>query len=174
VALSPRLVAALRAHIATFRYAEYNGHRSEWLPHHVIGDHAGDGIAVNRRKRVKRAAISVGITKAWQLHDLRHRLCTVLIRNGVPLPIVMKQMRHANIQMTMKYVHPVNADLMRGFAWGTCRLWRSVYPMGTSNADQQREADHRHAGADRRQAGRGLPSITPAEIVAPVAVQRML
>jgi integrase len=110
VGVSARLFAALKGHAATFQYAEYNGSRSGWLIHDVV---TGDRVTV-LRKQVKAAANSVGIASPpWRLHDLRHRLGTVLHRNGVPIALIGKQLRHSkkDIRTTMKYVNLADADL---------------------------------------------------------------
>ncbi|OGC96524.1 MAG: hypothetical protein A2W25_02510 [candidate division Zixibacteria bacterium RBG_16_53_22] len=42
---------------------------------------------------------------AGRLHDLRHTFGSRLVREGVPLPVVMELMGHSDIESTMIYVH---------------------------------------------------------------------
>lgn len=46
-------------------------------------------------------------------HGLRHTTATTLIRRGVPLPVVAKQLGHRNIATTMRYIH-MNTEEVRG------------------------------------------------------------
>jgi site-specific recombinase XerD len=43
-------------------------------------------------------------------HKLRHGFATRMARDGAPLPVVQWMLGHANIQTTMRYVHPSAAD----------------------------------------------------------------
>ena len=65
----------------------------------------------------------VDIRKAWhkacklagienlRFHDLRHTVCTRLIKKGVPLPTVQHIMGHSSIQTTMRYNHIESIDI---------------------------------------------------------------
>jgi len=65
----------------------------------------------------------VDIRKSWhkvcklagienlRFHDLRHTVCTRLIKNGVPLPTVQHIMGHSSIQTTMRYNHIESVDI---------------------------------------------------------------
>lgn len=46
-------------------------------------------------------------------HGLRHTTATTLVRKGVPLPVVAKQLGHRNIATTMRYIH-MNTEEVRG------------------------------------------------------------
>ena len=56
----------------------------------------------------------------WKPHTLRHSVATIMVRKGVPGPVVQKFLRHASYAMTQKYVHMVEQDV-RG-AVGRLRL----------------------------------------------------
>lgn len=46
-----------------------------------------------------------------RFHDLRHTVCTRLIKKGVPLPTVQHIMAHSSIQTTMRYNHIESIDI---------------------------------------------------------------
>jgi len=46
------------------------------------------------------------ITPRFRLYDLRHTFATRAAASGADLPTLSALLGHANIQMTMRYVHP--------------------------------------------------------------------
>lgn len=68
---------------------------------------------VNREtvvNRVKTAFFDAGFPN-FQMHELRHSFATDLRRRGAPLDVVQRLMRHANLQVTQRYLHNLDGDL---------------------------------------------------------------
>ena len=57
------------------------------------------------RRRLKAAALGVGIEPAPRVHDLRHTFGTLLAENGVDPKTIMELMGHASVDMVMAYIH---------------------------------------------------------------------
>ena len=47
-----------------------------------------------------------------RLHDLRHTVASHAVMNGVPIPVVARLLGHANVQMTLRYVHLSDGDIV--------------------------------------------------------------
>lgn len=61
---------------------------------------------------LKRGCRSLGITKRLTVHGLRHAFCTGLLKNGVPMQIVSRLMRHSSVRITdAVYTHYLIEDL---------------------------------------------------------------
>jgi integrase len=125
IALSPQLVAALRAHRAAqleermiagpawqdgdFVWCQPNGR--------PIGAHAD----WDERKALLKAA---GIRDA-RVHDARHTAATLLLAQGVDQRVVMEILGHSQISMTAKYAHVLPevmtdaADRIGQALWGS-------------------------------------------------------
>jgi integrase len=58
------------------------------------------------RKAHLAAAGKAGMNRPFRLYDLRHTALTRMAMAGVDLPTLRELAGHANIQMTMRYVHP--------------------------------------------------------------------
>lgn len=58
------------------------------------------------RKAHEAALLRAGITPHFRLYDLRHTALTRMAMAGIDLPTLRELAGHANIQMTMRYVHP--------------------------------------------------------------------
>jgi integrase len=68
----------------------------------------------NLSLRVQRLRKRAGLPKSVRLYGLRHRFGTDGVRNGVNLKILSDIMGHANINMTLHYVHIAgNTELLR-------------------------------------------------------------
>jgi len=61
---------------------------------------------------VKKAALSVGLTKNISSHSLRHSCFTQLIKNGVDLRTVQKLAGHKNINTTANYIKIIDDDVL--------------------------------------------------------------
>jgi len=61
---------------------------------------------------VKKAALSIGLTKKISSHSLRHSCFTQLIKNGVDLRTVQKLAGHKNINTTANYVKIIDNDIL--------------------------------------------------------------
>jgi integrase len=94
VPMTPRLVEAMRTHMAAFRLRTYQGERTPWVFHHDIDRRhakAGERIASLRRAfagAVDRAKLPADLNQ----HDLRHRRVTTWLAEGKPAHIVQKAM----------------------------------------------------------------------------------
>lgn len=63
-------------------------------------------------RRLKEVLVLAGITKSnIGFHSARHSGITCLVRRGVPLAVVQRLAGHADIKMTMTYVHLSGADV---------------------------------------------------------------
>jgi len=49
-----------------------------------------------------------------RIHDLRHTAATRLMRNTRDIKLVSRYLGHTNIKTTARYLHPDDADLLRG------------------------------------------------------------
>lgn len=78
--------------------------------------------------QLKSVAKRSGITENVHPHRLRHTYATELLRNGLPLPAVMKLLGHTTLQMTLRYVEVTNEDLGRHYLKAVERV-RQHYPM---------------------------------------------
>lgn len=67
---------------------------------------------VDIRKAWHNACKAAGIENL-RFHDLRHTVCTRLIKKGVPLPTVQQIMGHSSIQTTMRYNHIESIDMKK-------------------------------------------------------------
>ena len=45
------------------------------------------------------------------IHDLRHRLASHAVMNGVPVPVVSRLLGHSNVRMTLRYAHLGDRDI---------------------------------------------------------------
>lgn len=61
------------------------------------------------RKQHDRAVTRAGIRPRCRLYDLRHTFATRAAEAGVELPVLAAILGHADIRMTMSYVHPQQA-----------------------------------------------------------------
>jgi integrase len=66
------------------------------------------------RMLLKRLAREAGIEKRVNPHALRHGCAFGMAMEGVPLPVVSKQLRHSNIATTSTYLNHVAPELMLG------------------------------------------------------------
>ena len=55
----------------------------------------------------------------FRFHDLRHAHASELARAGVPVAMIQTQMRHAQLSMTLRYVHDVTSTEQASEALGT-------------------------------------------------------
>jgi len=108
VPLSARLIAAMRAHFARFRFAG-----SPWVFHHDRTQRhyrAGDRV-VSFYHSFKRAAERASVSPELRQHDLRHRRVTTLLAKGKSAAQVKEMMGHADLRTTMGYAHLVREHL---------------------------------------------------------------
>ena len=114
VPMTPRLRDAMRQHMADFRFAAYDGGRSEWIFHHLVSRRTA--VAGNRVKSMRGAFAGAvkraGLPEDLNQHDLRHRRVTTWLAAGKSPVLVQKAMGHSDLQTTMKYTHLVSEDLL--------------------------------------------------------------
>lgn len=107
VPMTPRLVTAMRAHFARYRFAVYGEGPSPWVFHHERTRRrakAGERIRSLResfRSAVRRAKLPDAL---WQ-HDLRHRRVTTWLAAEKNPVHVKEAMGHADLRTTMRYTH---------------------------------------------------------------------
>lgn len=62
----------------------------------------------------KRIATRAGLDERdWTLHGFRRTYCTTLLRSGMDVRTVMSLMGHANIETTLRYLRPIEAENLR-------------------------------------------------------------
>lgn len=70
-------------------------------------------IALNRGGKI------LNLTRRITCHSLRHTFCTTLLKNGIPLQIVSRLMRHSSIKITDEtYSHYNTEDLKQALITG--------------------------------------------------------
>ena len=83
------------------------GHAAEWgtpLPHSDPNSLFSLGTETVERM-VKRAAVDAGIHRRVTPHTLRHTLATTLLRRGLDIRFIQKQLGHASVATTEIYTH---------------------------------------------------------------------
>jgi site-specific recombinase XerD len=69
------------------------------------------------RRKIKMYAEEAGITKRVHPHGLRHTMTVDALRDGVPLHLVSRQLRHANLATTATYAAGISGqDVVDAFA----------------------------------------------------------
>ena len=54
--------------------------------------------------------------EGFKFHWLRHTVCTRLVKQNVPLPIVKDVMTHSDIKTTMQYNHVDSLDMVNAMS----------------------------------------------------------
>lgn len=82
------------------------------------------GASLSRQhvsQMLKRCARKAGIEKRVSPHQLRHTHAFELALEGVPIPVISKQLRHSNPMITMRYIDHLGApqvsEAITGRAW---------------------------------------------------------
>ena len=72
------------------------------------GPTAGGRIRpVQIRTSLHALAARAGVNKRVHPHGFRHGLAVEMVRKGVPLPIISRQLRHGNVAITTTYLHGI-------------------------------------------------------------------
>jgi site-specific recombinase XerD len=72
-----------------------------------------DVKGLDRAKLVRRFGAKAGIEKRGHPHGLRHSMSHDLMMEGVPVPIIQKQLGHASLATTQRYLdHLAPRDLV--------------------------------------------------------------
>lgn len=107
VPMTPRLLEAMRAHFARYRFAAYGDSSSPWVFHHErtrrrarAGDRVGS-LRASFAAAAKRAKLPAGLHQ----HDLRHRRVTTWLADEKNPVHVKEAMGHADLRTTMGYQH---------------------------------------------------------------------
>lgn len=107
VPMTARLQAAMKAHAARCRFAQYHGKPSPWVFHHERdrrGCVAGERVK-SMRHAFDSAAAAAGIPDAFHRHDLRHRRATSWLAAGANPVHVKEALGHSDLRTTMGYTH---------------------------------------------------------------------
>ena len=108
VPMTARLREAMRAHFAMFRFAAYDGARSQHVFHHTRTRprfHDGGDRIKDLRGSFDAAVKLAKLPKGFRRHDLRHRRVTTWLGEGKPVAIVQEAMGHSDLKTTMGYKH---------------------------------------------------------------------
>ncbi len=107
VPMTARLQAAMRNHFATYRFAAYNGQRSDWVFHHgrTLRHHVAGGRIGSLRNGFEAAARRAKLPEALHQHDLRHRRVTTWLADGQNPVHVKEALGHSDLRTTMDYTH---------------------------------------------------------------------
>ena len=92
--------------VRRMRLRDENCPNTPWVFFHLtsaLNTNVGDRVK-NVRKAFSTACRRAGIDN-FHIHDLRHTFASSLVREGVPLYVVSKLLRHSSIQMTERYAH---------------------------------------------------------------------
>ena len=76
--------------------------KSDWL----FPSPSGQRPLGSVRKSHEAAIVKAAIKPHFRLYDLRHTALTRMAMAGVDLPTLRELAGHANVQMTMRYLHP--------------------------------------------------------------------
>lgn len=82
-----------------------------WSP--MLHEFAGDTVTQERDQwgHVETKVLKEGRGKRPKIHDLRHTFASWAIQNGVPLPVIQRQLGHESITTTVdRYGHIARAD----------------------------------------------------------------
>jgi len=107
VALPPTLVDYLCEHKKKTKSDD-----DDWVFHNAEGKQLCPGL----RKVLNRLASRLGYPELTKFHALRHTFGTFLSESSKDLPVVMKQMGHADIRTTMRYSHATQERQKRAAA----------------------------------------------------------
>jgi len=73
------------------------------------------------RTALPRLAAKAGIEKRVHAHALRHTLAFELMMEGVPVPIIQRQLGHASLATTQRYLDHIAPkdviEVMQGRTW---------------------------------------------------------
>jgi site-specific recombinase XerD len=136
VPMTPKLRTAMKEHFARFRFATYDGQRTQWVFHHTTTRRrakAGQRIGVLRRafqNAVERAKLPADLHQ----HDLRHRRVTTWLADGGDVAKVREAMGHADLRTTMGYTHLVRENL-RSLVEPVGRSWEDPAGKGAKGRD---------------------------------------
>jgi integrase len=113
VPMTPRLKQAAQAYFASYRFAEYDGTRPEYVFHHTeTRRHYRAGERVHSyRGTVDTTAEKAKLPDGWHMHDLRHRRATTWLAEGKSPVLVMKALGHSDLRITMSYYRFVKEHL---------------------------------------------------------------
>lgn len=81
----------------------------------IQGENRGKPLSFEGLRTIFRHRRLVTTLPRAHPHLLRHTFCTNLIRQGVSLPVVQKLMGHADIEVTMLYVHSSIDDVAKEY-----------------------------------------------------------
>ena len=62
------------------------------------------------RLELHRAALSAGVRRRFAPHQLRHAHAIELIHEGVPLPLIQRQLGHSHLPTTGTYLEGINTE----------------------------------------------------------------
>lgn len=79
------------------------------------GLHRGKPLTSEGLRTLFRYRRQISHLKGANPHKFRHTFCTHMIRQGVSLPVVQKLMGHADIEVTLGYVHMSVEDVAREY-----------------------------------------------------------
>ena len=62
------------------------------------------------RAELRRYALAAGVRRRLAPHQLRHAHAVELAREGVPLPVIQRQLGHSYVSTTSVYVQGINTE----------------------------------------------------------------
>jgi integrase len=139
IALTPQLVAALRAH-RTAQLEERMIAGSAWQDGGFVWCQAnGRPIGAHADWDEWKALLKAAGIRDARVHDARHTAATLLLAQGVDQRVVMEILGHSQISMTSRYTHVLPQVMTDAAAkigdapWGTPKK-----PTATRNATKRR------------------------------------
>jgi site-specific recombinase XerD len=102
---------------ALMRYLDYERPPCKHTSCFVVlkGYHSGKPLTAAGLRTLFRYRRQTSHLKQANPHKFRHTFCTNMIRQGASLPVVQKLMGHANIEVTLGYVHMSTDDVAREY-----------------------------------------------------------
>jgi site-specific recombinase XerD len=92
----------------------------------IQGTNRGQPLASESLRTLFRQRRSITKLSHVHPHLLRHTFCTNLIRQKVTLPVVQKLMGHADIEVTLLYVHSTIDDVAKEYHQAIAEMTKSL------------------------------------------------
>ena len=79
----------------------------------IVGPTRGSAWSASAaRLELRRAAIAGGVRRRMAPHQLRHAHAVELLHEGIPLPLIQRQLGHAHLSTTGTYLQGISSEEM--------------------------------------------------------------
>jgi site-specific recombinase XerD len=77
----------------------------------IVGPTRGHGWSASAaRLELHRVAIEAGVRRRFAPHQLRHAHAVELLHEGIPLPLIQRQLGHSNLSTTGTYLQGISSE----------------------------------------------------------------